>query len=148
MIRKFLFAVVVAAACTACGNDSKDASNNTQPEVTTNTTDNTTQQPDSSTTQAMNAGTQISAADADKGLELIGKSDCLTCHKVEERLIGPSYREVATKYAATDETITMLSEKIIQGGAGNWGQVAMTPHPQLSKEDAQLMAKYVMSLKQ
>ena len=87
-------------------------------------------------------------ADADKGLELIAQSDCLTCHKVEDKLVGPAYREIANKYPNNAATIDTLASKIIKGGAGNWGQVPMTPHPGISEADAQTMAKYVMSLKQ
>jgi cytochrome c len=89
------------------------------------------------------------AADADyeKGLELVGKSDCFTCHKVNEQAVGPAYQAVADKYEKTDENITKLAEKVIKGGAGVWGQVPMTAHPQLSKEDAIVMVKYVLSLK-
>jgi len=85
--------------------------------------------------------------DYQKGLELIAKSDCLTCHKVEEKNIGPAYREVANKYEATPANITMLAEKVIKGGQGVWGAVPMTPHPALTKEDAEQMVKYVMLLK-
>jgi cytochrome c len=81
------------------------------------------------------------------GLELLPKSDCLTCHKVEEKLIGPAYRDVANKYTSDDKTIAMLVDKIIKGGAGVWGPVPMTPHPALSKEDATKMVKYVLLLK-
>ena len=86
-------------------------------------------------------------ADVEKGLQLVATSDCLGCHKIEERLTGPSYREVAAKYPNNDAVVDSLSEKIIKGGAGNWGQVPMTGHPQLSKEDARAMVKYILSLK-
>ena len=85
--------------------------------------------------------------DYTKGLELVGKSDCLTCHKVNDKLIGPSYKEVAAKYEPTEENISMLAGKIIKGGKGVWGEVPMTPHPQVSEEDAKAMVKYVLLLK-
>lgn len=85
--------------------------------------------------------------DYEKGLELVGKSDCFTCHKVTEQAVGPAYQAVADRYENTPEVINTLAEKIIAGGAGNWGQVPMTPHPQMSKEDAVAMVKYVLSLK-
>ncbi len=78
-----------------------------------------------------------------KGVELIGKSDCLTCHKLEEKLIGPSYKEVATKYDNTPENIKLLAGKIITGGKGVWGEVEMTAHPDLSQEDAEALVKYI-----
>jgi cytochrome c len=82
-----------------------------------------------------------------KGLELIGKSDCLTCHKIEETSTGPAYRDIANKYANDDKTIEMLSQKIIKGGGGVWGQVAMAPHPTLTSDEAKQLAKYVMLFK-
>lgn len=81
----------------------------------------------------------------DKGLQLIQETDCLTCHKVDSKLIGPSYQEVAAKY--TDADLDILAQKIVDGGKGNWGDIPMTPHTGLSKEDAKLMVKYILSLK-
>ncbi|MDQ6814274.1 MAG: c-type cytochrome [Bacteroidota bacterium] len=87
------------------------------------------------------------SADYQKGLELVAKSDCFTCHAVKEKKIGPAYQDVAAKYPATDETIETLSNKVIKGGSGNWGQIAMSPHPQLAKEDVKTMIKYILELK-
>ena len=83
-----------------------------------------------------------------KGLELIGQSDCLTCHKVNEASTGPAYNLVAQKYSdAADTTLTRLAQKIISGGSGVWGTVPMTPHPLISESDAKQMVKYVLLLK-
>ena len=82
------------------------------------------------------------------GLELLPKSDCLSCHKVEEKVVGPAYREVANKYSADDQTKTMLAEKVIKGGSGVWGTVPMPPHPTITPEDAKTMVGYILSLKQ
>lgn len=86
--------------------------------------------------------------DYQKGLDLVAKSDCLTCHKINEKSTGPAYSEVAEKYAgATDTTITRIAGKIISGGSGVWGAVPMTPHPQVSQTDAEQMMKYILLLK-
>ncbi len=85
--------------------------------------------------------------DYQKGLELIGKSDCLTCHKVSEKNIGPAYKDVAAKYENTDENVKMLAGKIIKGGQGVWGAIPMTPHTSLSEADAEQMVKYILLLK-
>ncbi len=85
--------------------------------------------------------------DYQKGLELIGKSDCLTCHKIKEKLIGPAYADVAAKYENNESNIKMLAGKIIKGGKGVWGEVPMTPHPQISEADAEQMVKYIFLLK-
>ena len=85
--------------------------------------------------------------DYQKGLELVGKSDCLTCHKVSEKNIGPAYKDVAAKYENTDENVKMLAAKIIKGGQGVWGVIPMTPHTSLSEADAEQMVKYILLLK-
>lgn len=79
------------------------------------------------------------------GLALIEASDCRTCHHNDNKLIGPSYKEVADKYSEAD--IDYLAEKILDGGKGVWGEVPMTPHPGMNKEDAKSMVKYILSLK-
>lgn len=85
--------------------------------------------------------------DYEKGLALIAASDCLTCHKVDEKINGPSYRDVANKYENTEANIKMLAGKIIKGGSGVWGEVLMTPHPALAQADAEQMVKYILLLK-
>ena len=85
--------------------------------------------------------------DYQKGLALIAGSDCLTCHKTSEKLIGPAYKDVAAKYEATESNIKMLAGKVINGGSGVWGAIPMTPHPQVKEEDAIAMVKYIMLLK-
>jgi cytochrome c len=85
--------------------------------------------------------------DVKKGGVLISKSDCLACHKEQEKLLGPAYVEVARKYENTKSNIEYLSGKIIKGGSGVWGPVPMSPHPNISDEEAKAMVKYILSLK-
>ncbi len=88
------------------------------------------------------------STDVSKGLELVTKSDCFTCHKLTETLIGPAYAEIAAKYKTLDEpAMDSMVKQIINGGAGRWGTVPMTPHPDIPKEDAELMVHYIMSIK-
>ena len=82
-----------------------------------------------------------------KGLELMKNSDCTTCHKVDEKLIGPAFRDIANKYPNNTATLDTLAHKIIKGGQGNWGNIPMAAHDKLSVEDATAMAKYVLLLK-
>lgn len=84
--------------------------------------------------------------DYQKGLALIAKSDCLTCHKTDAKLIGPAYKDVSAKYEHTEANIELLAGKILKGGGGVWSPVPMTPHPQLSLEDAKQMVKYIFLL--
>jgi len=85
--------------------------------------------------------------DYEKGLALVAKSDCLTCHKVDEKLTGPAYHDVANKYPNTAETVDQLAVKIIKGGYGVWGSIPMPAHASLSQDDAKQMVKYIMTLK-
>src|SRR6187402_1412279 len=64
--------------------------------------------------------------EAEKGLGLVAKSDCFTCHKLTETLIGPAYSAVAAKYKGQESMIDSLAQKIIKGGSGVWGEVPMT----------------------
>jgi cytochrome c len=86
-------------------------------------------------------------ADIKNGEMLISKSDCFACHKVQDKLLGPSYKEVANKYEKTKSNIDYLVNKVKNGGSGVWGQVPMSPHPALSDDDARAMILYVLSLK-
>jgi cytochrome c len=88
-----------------------------------------------------------SAVNLSSGRELMAKSDCNTCHATSTKLIGPAFTAIAKKYQNTPAVISKLSGKVINGGAGVWGQIPMTPHPQLSKKDVTEMVKYIMSLK-
>ena len=86
--------------------------------------------------------------DYQKGLDLVAKSDCFTCHKIDEPYNAPSYRDVANKYANEPDTIVShLAHKIIEGGSGVWGQAPMIPHVAISQQDAEAMVKYVLLLK-
>jgi cytochrome c len=81
-----------------------------------------------------------------KGKALMDKSDCNACHAIENQLVGPAYKEIAKKYSGDKTALTLLPEKIIKGGAGNWGQIPMSPHPQISQADAIEMVNYILSL--
>jgi cytochrome c len=127
-MKKLLLSFAVVAGLASCGGgDKKETKTETPAEKP--------------------ADTPAANPDYEKGLALVAKSDCLTCHKVDEKIQGPTYREVAQKYEKTDANIKMLAEKIIKGGKGNWGDVMMTPHSSLSQEDAEAMVKYIFTLK-
>ena len=97
-------------------------------------------------TEHISAPGQVSAAD-EKGLTLIGSNDCTTCHGIDRKIIGPAYLDVSKKYESTDAVIDTLVMKVKMGGSGNWGAVPMTPHPNLSTDDAKTMIRYILSLK-
>ncbi len=78
------------------------------------------------------------------GLTLINKSDCKSCHQPNAPSIGPSFRQVAIKYKNDNGAAPKLAQKIIKGGAGVWGQTAMSAHPQLKNEEAEEMVNYIL----
>jgi cytochrome c len=138
-MKNILFVFIVAFSIAACGGSE---------EKKTETTESVKEETpkDAPATPAANDISQN--PDYKKGLSLIAKSDCLTCHKVDEPLTGPTYRDVANKYANMPDTIVShLAGKIITGGKGVWGEISMTPHPALSKEDAEAMVRYILLLK-
>ncbi|MFK7981688.1 MAG: family 16 glycoside hydrolase [Saprospiraceae bacterium] len=80
------------------------------------------------------------------GARLIARSDCKTCHNTYVKTVGPSYLDIAKKYRYTDENVTMLVNKVQNGGAGNWGEAAMSAHPDLDVADVKNMVSYIMDL--
>ena len=81
-----------------------------------------------------------------KGEKLITNSDCSACHLKNENLVGPAYDSIAKRYNFDWAAISLLSNKISEGGTGVWGNIPMTAHPDLSKEETEDMAYYLLSL--
>ena len=80
------------------------------------------------------------------GKNLIFSMDCKSCHKEAEKSIGPSFVQVSEKYAKDPNVVSYLTQKIIKGGGGVWGDVAMAAHPTLTETDAHQMIGWIMSL--
>lgn len=80
------------------------------------------------------------------GAILIEKSDCGTCHAVDRKINGPSFVDIANRYYGNEFAVKNLSQKVINGGAGNWGQTAMSAHPNISPKEAETIVKYILSL--
>ena len=79
--------------------------------------------------------------------ELLKKDGCLVCHATDKKIVGPSYKDVAAKYAGDKDALATLVQKVKDGGAGVWGQIPMPPHPQVSEADLQTMVKYILAQK-
>lgn len=80
------------------------------------------------------------------GQQLIDNDDCAACHNPTSKTVGPAYLAIAKRYPDSDEVITTLGQKIIDGGSGVWGPIPMSPHHALTLQDAKAMAKYILSL--
>jgi cytochrome c len=84
---------------------------------------------------------------ASADVKLATDKNCMSCHAVENKLVGPSYKAVSAKYAAQKDAIDMLATKIQKGGAGVWGPIPMPANPQVNAAEAKTLAAWVMSLK-
>ena len=91
---------------------------------------------------AVVAGPALAADPAD----LAKAKNCMTCHAIDKKLVGPSYQDIAKKYAGQKDAEAMLFEKVKKGGKGTWGAVPMPPHPQVSDENAKKLAAWILSL--
>ncbi|MET4142407.1 c-type cytochrome [Pedobacter sp. UYP1] len=81
------------------------------------------------------------------GEKLIATADCIGCHNKTQKVIGPAYVDIAAKYPSSEENINKLADVVIAGSKGTWGDLPMTPHPNLSKDDAKQMVTWILSLK-
>lgn len=81
-----------------------------------------------------------------RGEHLVKANDCSSCHAVDRKVVGPAYRDVANKYREQPNAVEKLSQKIGQGGSGDWGQVPMTPHPALTTAQLGEMVAWILSL--
>jgi cytochrome c len=143
-MKKVFALLMITAALSACGGSQKQGGTDS----TSNANQTAKESESSVDTNANKTGTENTGTSNAPGAKLIAGSDCGTCHKVDQKVIGPSFNDVAAKYAgATDATVDTLANKIIKGGSGNWGTVPMTPHPALTPADAQTIVKYILSLK-
>jgi cytochrome c len=79
--------------------------------------------------------------------ELAKAKNCMACHAADKKLVGPSYKDVAAKYASDKDAVAKLSKKIREGGMGVWGQIPMPANPQVSEAEAQTLAKWVLTVK-
>jgi len=86
------------------------------------------------------------AAISVSGRTLMQTLDCNTCHKTEGKSIGPSFMEVSKRYQKQGDAISYLTEKVIKGGSGVWGEVAMSAHPDLTQGDAERIVHWILSL--
>jgi cytochrome c len=79
--------------------------------------------------------------------ELAQKKNCLACHATDKKVVGPSYKDVAAKYAGQKDAADKLAEKIMKGSSGVWGQVPMPANPQVNAAEAKQLATWVLSQK-
>jgi len=91
--------------------------------------------------------TVVTVAPAMADQALATSKNCMACHAVDKKLVGPSYKDVASKYAGQKDAVDKLAAKIMKGGSGVWGPVPMPANPQVNDADAKKLAAWVLSLK-
>ena len=95
---------------------------------------------------AMLAGLSLLAS-AHADLALAKARNCLSCHAIDKKIVGPAYQDVARKYAGQKDATDKLAAKILKGGAGVWGAVPMPVNKQVSEDEAKRLAVWVLTLK-
>lgn len=135
-MKQYILAFSALAMITACGGGSD--SKKDEKTVTSTTTETKADPADKSSDPVYQKGLAVVTA---------SKNLCLTCHKIDEKLTGPAYRDVANKYENNEETVKKLATKVKNGGSGVWGDVPMPANAAISLEDAEAAVRYVLLLR-
>ncbi|HKX43116.1 MAG TPA: c-type cytochrome [Burkholderiaceae bacterium] len=89
----------------------------------------------------------VAAAPAFAQADLAQKKNCMACHAIDKKLVGPAYKEVAAKYAGQKDAVDKLAQKVLKGGSGVWGAVPMPANPQVTEAEAKQLVQWVLSQK-
>jgi len=89
--------------------------------------------------------TSVAAAQT-AGLNLAQSKNCMSCHRVDRKVVGPSLTVIAERFAGQEGAQDYLAQAIRNGGRGRWGPVPMPAQPQVSQADARLLAAWILSL--
>ncbi|MEF7616253.1 c-type cytochrome [Aquincola sp. MAHUQ-54] len=91
------------------------------------------------------------AAPAFANADLAQKKNCMSCHAVDRKIVGPAYNDIAARYAADKAAVDVLAQKILKGGTGVWGKLVMPPmqnaNPPVSDAEARQLATWILGLK-
>jgi cytochrome c len=91
--------------------------------------------------------TAVASAPAMANMELAQKKACLACHSVDNKIVGPAFKDVAKKYRGQKGIEAKLAEKVIKGGKGAWGEVAMPANSQVNEAESKQLVAWILSLK-
>lgn len=87
------------------------------------------------------------SAQASANADLAKAKNCMACHSVEKKIVGPAFKDVAKKYAGQKGAEDMLTQKVLKGGSGVWGAIPMPANAQVSEAEARTLVKWVLTLK-
>ncbi len=77
--------------------------------------------------------------------ELARSKNCVACHGVDKKMVGPAYKDVADKYRNDKNTENMLVQKVIKGSRGTWGSIPMPPNAHVTDAEAHMLVKWILS---
>jgi cytochrome c len=89
----------------------------------------------------------LASGSAMANADLAKAKNCMACHAVASKLVGPAFKDVAAKYAGQKDAEDKLSAKVMKGGSGSWGAVPMPANPQVSEAEAHTLVKWVLAQK-
>lgn len=87
------------------------------------------------------------SASARANPELAEKKNCLACHSVDKKIMGPAYKDIAARYAGQKDAVDKLAQKIVKGGGGVWGALPMPANPQVSDAEARQLVQWILTTK-
>lgn len=96
---------------------------------------------------AFAASALLVAGYAQADAELAKKNNCVACHQVDTKLVGPAFKDVAAKFGDRKDAVEFLAGKIKSGSTGEWGQIPMPPNVNVSEADAKALAEWILTLK-
>ncbi len=96
---------------------------------------------------ALGAAAIVTASPAFADMALATSKNCMTCHAVDKKVLGPAFKDVAAKYKGDKTAADKLAQKVMKGGGGVWGPVAMPPNPQVSDAEAKKLAAWILGQK-
>ena len=96
------------------------------------------------TIAALATGFAVSAP-ALADMALATTKNCMACHAVDKKLVGPSYKDIATKYAGQADAVDKLASKVVKGGSGVWGPVPMPANAQINDADAKKLVAWILA---
>ncbi|MBZ2209192.1 c-type cytochrome [Massilia soli] len=89
----------------------------------------------------------LASSGAMASTDLAKAKNCMACHAVANKLVGPAFKDVAAKYAGQKDAEAKLTAKVLKGGSGTWGAVPMPANPQVSEAEAKTLVKWIMAQK-
>ena len=79
--------------------------------------------------------------------DLAQKKNCMACHAIDKKVLGPAYKDVAAKYAGQKDAVDKLAAKVVKGGSGVWGNVPMPANPQVTEAEAKQLVQWILTIK-